>query len=81
MTRVTNYRIEVAREKRRKRDEIVERRKIEVIVTRRQKVREEISLFNEKKKNYVSNTRDEIDPDQADNKYLLLLREAMRGKL
>lgn len=38
-----------------------------------QKARRGISLSCEKKRNYKSNTKDETDPDQANNEYLLQL--------
>ena len=50
--RATNQRLEVAREKRRKREEIVKRRKTEAMVAKRQRVRRGISLAIEKEENY-----------------------------
>ena len=44
-------------------DEKVERWKTEVIAAKCQRARERISLSSEKKVNYESNTRDEMDPD------------------
>lgn len=51
---------------------MIEKRKIKVVATKHEKVREEISMYNQKKENYKSDTKDEIDPDQAGNdKYRL----------
>ncbi len=74
LTRATNQKLEVVREERQKRKKIVERRKTEAIVAKRQRVRRGISLFSEEKENYESDTGDEMDINQADdNKNLLQL--------
>ena len=63
-------------EKRRKKDEKVERWKTEAIAAKRWRAKERISLFSEKKMNYESNTGDEMDPDQvSDEKNPLQLWE------
>ena len=67
LRRTTNEKLEVARKKRRKREEIVERRKIKGMATSRQKTRGRISLFNEEKENYKSDTKDETNSNQAGN--------------
>ncbi len=72
MIRATNQRLEVAREKRRKKEEMVERRKTEGIATKRQRARRGISLSRKEKENYESDTGDETDPDQAVNDENLL---------
>ena len=50
---------------------MVERQKTKTMATKRCKDREGISLSSEKEGNYESNTRDDTDLDQANNKYLL----------
>ncbi len=72
LTRATNQRLEVAREERQKWEEMVERRKIEAIATKHRRARGGISLSNEEEENYESDTKDETDPDQADNNKNLL---------
>ena len=67
MIRATNHRLEVAREKEQKREEIVERRKTKAMAAKCQRTRERISLSSEEKKNYESDTGDETNPDQASN--------------
>ncbi len=74
--RATNQRLEVAREERRKREEIIERRKTKAMVTKRQRARGRISLSNKEEENYESDIGDETDPDKAnDDKNLLQLWE------
>lgn len=80
-TRAINHRFEVAKEERRKRDEIVENLKTKVMAGRWERVREEIILSSKNGKSNGSDIGDEIDPDQADNEYLMSLWEAMGGKL
>ncbi len=58
--RVTNHRLEVARE---------EKRKTKAIATKHRKNRGGISLSSEKEENYDSNTIDDTDSDQAEGKY------------
>ncbi len=67
LTKATNQRLEVAREKRRKWEEIVERRKIKAMATKCRRVRGGISSSSEEEENYESDTGDETDPDQADD--------------
>ena len=43
------------------------------MATKRQRARRGIDLSNEEKDIYESNTRDKIDPDQANDKYPLQL--------
>lgn len=62
-TKITNYRFKVASEKRRKKEEIVERWKRKAIAAKYQRAERGISLFNEEKKSYKSDIRDEIDSD------------------
>ena len=45
-----------------------------------QKTKEEISLSSKKKESYKSDTRDEIDLDQANDQYPLQLQEAKERK-
>ena len=58
MIKATNLRLEIAKEEIRKKQEVVERRKAEVVVTKQQKNRRDISLFNEYDDNYYSDTDD-----------------------
>ena len=62
-TRATNHRLEVVSEKRRKRKEMVEKRKTKAMAANRQKARGGISLFSEEEGNYESDTENETDPD------------------
>lgn len=50
----------------------MEKWKIKAIFAKHKKTRKKISLFTEKKKNYTYNTRNKIDQDQKNDKYLLL---------
>lgn len=56
-----------------KREKMIKKQKTEVMVIKRQKTRRRISLFSEEKNNYKSNIRDEIEPDWANNRFLLQL--------
>ncbi len=67
LTRAINQRLEVAREKRRKREEIVEKRKTEAMAAKCQRARGGISSSSEEEENYESDTGDETDLDQADD--------------
>ncbi len=71
-TRVTNQRLEIAREARQKREEILERRKTEAMVAKCQRARGGISLSSKEKEIYESDTEDETDPDQANDDENLL---------
>ncbi len=62
MTKATNQRLEVARKERRKREEMVERRKTEAMTAKRQRVRRGISLSSEEEEIYKIDTRGETDP-------------------
>ena len=66
-TWATNQRLEVAREERQKREEMMKNRKTEAMATKWWRARGGINLFSEEKENYESNTRDETDPNQAGN--------------
>ena len=46
---------------------MIERQKIEAMVARRQRAKGGISLSSEEEENYESDTRDETNPNQADN--------------
>ncbi len=55
---------------------MVEGRKTKAIITKHKKARGGFSLSCKEKRNFMSNTEDETDPDQVDNgKYLLQLWE------
>ena len=73
LTKSINYKLEIANKERQKKEEMVERQKIEAMTAKRQRIRGEISFFSEQKEDYESDTRDKIDPDQANDKYLLQL--------
>ena len=64
LTRIINDRLEVAREERQKREEIMERQKAEAMVAKRRRARGGISLSSEEEDE--SDTRDNMDPDQID---------------
>ena len=61
LIRVNNDRLEIAREEWQKREEIMERRKAEAIVTKWRRARGRISLSNEKEDE--NDIEDDIDPD------------------
>ena len=72
LTRAINDRLEVAKEKRRKREEMIKRRKVEAMVAKRHRARGGMSLSSKEKDE--SDIRDDTDLDQANldqvnNKY------------
>ena len=71
LTRVSNYRLEVAREKKRKIEEMVEKRKTKAMATKRRKDRGGINLSSEEEGNCENDNGDDTDPDQVDDKYPL----------
>lgn len=71
MTKVTNHRLEFDREEKRKNEKMIEKRKIEAIATKHCRNKREISLSSEKEESYESDTGDDTNPNQADDKYLL----------
>ncbi len=72
MIRTTYQRLEVAKEERQKREEIVKRWKTEAIAAKCQRARGRISLSSEEKKNDESDMGDETNPDQINNDTNLL---------
>ena len=70
-TKATNDRLEAAREKRWKKEEMMERQKAKVMAAKRRRTRGGISLSSEKEDG--SDSRDNTDADQANDKYLLQL--------
>ena len=68
-TRATNDRLEAAKKKKQKKEEMIERRKAKAMAAKQRRVRGEMSLSSEKEDK--SDTGDNTDPDQADNKYPL----------
>ena len=66
MIKATNLKLEVAKEKIQKKQEVVERQKVEAVATKLQKDRGDISSSNENDNSYYSDT-DDIDLDQEDN--------------
>ncbi len=76
LPRAINQRLEVAREEKRKKEEIVKRWKTEAMVAKHQQAKREISSFIEEEENYESDTKDKTDLDQAnDDKNQLQLWE------
>ena len=67
LIRATNQRLEVTREKKQKREEMIERRKTEAMAAKRHRARKKISSANKKEENYECDTGDETNPDQAGN--------------
>ena len=67
--RATNDKLEAVREERRKKEEMIERRKVEAIATKWRRARGGINLSSEEKDE--SDTEDDTDLDQADDKYPL----------
>ena len=65
-TRVTYNRLDAAREERQKREEMIERQKVEAMAPKRRKARGRINLSNDKEDE--SDTGDNTDPNQADDK-------------
>lgn len=66
-----NYRLEVVKKERQKREEIIEKQKTKVIATKYQKTRGVISLSSKERENDKSDTRDKTNLDYDNNKYLL----------
>ena len=69
--RATINRLEVAREKRQKKEEIKKRRKAKAIAAKQRRTRGGMSLSSEEENE--SDTRNDTNPDQAENKYPLQL--------
>lgn len=69
LKRASNYRLEVAKKKRQKKEKIVEKRKIKTITKKYCRGRREISLSSKEKKNDKSDTRDDRNLDQTNDKY------------
>ena len=63
-TRATNDRLEVIKEERRKREELMKRQKAEAMVAKQHRARGGINLSSEKKDK--NDTGDNTDPNQAD---------------
>lgn len=68
MTKATNHRLEVAKKKGQKKI-LVEKWRTRAMAAKCQRAKKGVSLSNEEEGNYESDTRDETDPDQANNKY------------
>lgn len=79
LTRRTNHKLETGREERWKNKKIVENRKAKAMATKWHNVRGEISLSN--KKEDESDIGDDMDSDQANDKYPLQFWEGMWWKL
>lgn len=71
LIRAINYILEVVREEKYKRKEMMEKQITEAIIVKLQRAKRGIGLSNEEKKNYESDSKDKTDPDQTDDKYLL----------
>lgn len=70
LTKVTNYNLEIVKKEQYKREKIVERQITKTIATKQCKNKERISLSSREKENYKGNTKDDINQDQANDKYL-----------
>ena len=62
-TTVSNHRLEIVREKKQKREEMVERRKTKAGAAKRHRDKEKISLSSEEEMNYESDIKDDTNPD------------------
>ena len=71
MTRASNHGLEVAKKEKRKTEKMVERQKTEAMAAKRYRDRRRTSFSSKKEGNYESDTKNDVDPDQANNKYLL----------
>lgn len=78
LIKAINHKLKDAKKKKQKRQKIFEKRKAEIISAKRYKAKKEISSSNVKEENYKSNTKDNIDLDKANDKYLLQHGEAMK---
>lgn len=58
LTRESNYKLEVDKEKRRKKEEIVERQTIKAMAVKYYNDKRGISLFSKKEGNYENDTKD-----------------------
>lgn len=63
LIRATNHRLKADKKNKQKREEMVEKRKTNVMTIKCERVRGRISLVNEEKNNYESNLEDETNPD------------------
>ena len=71
LIKVINYKLEVVKKEKQKREKMIERRKTETIAIKCRRKRGGIYLSSEKKKNYDHDTINNTDPDQAKSKYLV----------
>ena len=69
LTKASNYRLDVAKERTQKREKIVEKWKTKAIAIKRHRDRGGISLSSKKKENYKSNIKDNTDSDQTYDEY------------
>lgn len=69
LIRTTNYRLEVVTEEEQKKEEMVEKWKVEAIDAKQYKARGKISLLNKKKDE--NDIKNDMDLDQGNAKYLL----------
>ena len=81
LTRANNYRLEVVKKERWKKEEIIEKLKTKIMAAKCQRAKGRIRLSNKEKGNYKNNTRDKIDLDQANYKYLLKFEKGIGKKL
>lgn len=73
LIRATNHRLEDAIKKKQKREKIVKKQKAKALVAKCCRTRKGINWSNTKKENYESDTKDDMDIDQANDKYSLQL--------
>lgn len=71
LIKVTNHRLENVTREKEKSEIIVKKRKAESVAAKRYKIGREIDLSSAKKSKYESNTKDNINSDKANDKYLL----------
>ena len=73
LIRATNHRLENVKKEKWKREEIVKRRKAKALAIERCRARGGISSSSVEEENDESDTKDDMDLDQTDNKYPLQL--------
>lgn len=66
------------REKRCKKEVIMKKQKIKAMATKRYKVKRGVSLSSNKKENYDSKIKNDINWDQTNEKYLLQLWKVIK---
>lgn len=70
MTIANNHRLELGREVKQKREEMIERQKIEIIAIKCYRNKKGISLCSEKEEDYGNDTKGNTNLDQTKDEYL-----------